>query len=106
VSGDVPQKLTRTPFATSRATPASGGRGPGLKSRSGLPRRQRNQSESGGWWLALAHLITGVPLCLTIIGIPLGVADFKMAGAALAPFGKQIVGKNELQQAQPPAISV
>ena len=45
----------------------------------------------GGFWLALAHLLTGVLLCLTIIGIPLGIADFKLAGLALAPFGKQIV---------------
>jgi uncharacterized membrane protein YccF (DUF307 family) len=44
-----------------------------------------------GWWLALAHLITGCLLCLTIIGIPLGVADFKMAGAALVPFGRKVV---------------
>lgn len=51
-----------------------------------------------GWWLALSHLITGCLLCLTIIGIPLGVADFKMAGAALAPFGKEIVPKGELRQ--------
>jgi uncharacterized membrane protein YccF (DUF307 family) len=45
----------------------------------------------GGFWLALAHLLTGVLLCLTIVGIPLGIASFKMAGLALAPFGKQIV---------------
>ena len=44
-----------------------------------------------GWWLALGHVITGVALCLTIIGIPLGIADFKMAGAALVPFGREIV---------------
>ena len=49
-----------------------------------------------GWWLALGHLLTGIALCLTIIGIPLGVADIKMAGAALVPFGRQIVGANEL----------
>jgi uncharacterized membrane protein YccF (DUF307 family) len=49
-----------------------------------------------GWWLALAHLATGVALCLTIIGIPLGVADFKMAGAALVPFGRQVVNAREL----------
>ncbi len=45
----------------------------------------------GGIWLALAHLLAGVLLCLTVIGIPLGVASIKMAGLALAPFGKQIV---------------
>jgi uncharacterized membrane protein YccF (DUF307 family) len=59
-----------------------------------------------GWWLALAHLITGVLLCLTIIGIPLGVADFKMAGAALVPFGREIVSTAQLGQLPPGAITV
>ena len=49
-----------------------------------------------GWWLALGHLLTGIALCVTIIGIPLGIADIKMAGAALVPFGRQIVPANEL----------
>jgi uncharacterized membrane protein YccF (DUF307 family) len=49
-----------------------------------------------GWWLALGHIATGVALCLTIIGIPLGVADFKMAGAALVPFGRTVVDAREL----------
>lgn len=49
-----------------------------------------------GWWLALGHLLTGVALCLTIIGIPLGIADIKMAGAALVPFGRQVVSAREL----------
>lgn len=44
-----------------------------------------------GWWLALGHLATGILLCLTFVGIPLGVANFKLAGAALVPFGKEIV---------------
>ena len=44
-----------------------------------------------GWWLALGHIVTGIALCLTLIGIPLGIASFKMAGAALVPFGKEIV---------------
>jgi uncharacterized membrane protein YccF (DUF307 family) len=57
-----------------------------------------------GWWLALAHLVTGILLCLTIIGIPLGVADFKMAGAALVPFGKEIVRTTDL--AEPPAGAI
>jgi uncharacterized membrane protein YccF (DUF307 family) len=50
-----------------------------------------------GWWLFLGHLITGVLLCITIIGIPLGIGDFKMAGAALVPFGRQIVRVDDLQ---------
>jgi uncharacterized membrane protein YccF (DUF307 family) len=49
-----------------------------------------------GWWLALSHLILGCLLCITIIGIPLGIGSFKMAGAALAPFGKEIVKKSDL----------
>jgi len=45
----------------------------------------------GGWWLALGHLLTGCLLCLTIIGIPFGIAGFKMAGLALTPLGHRIV---------------
>jgi uncharacterized membrane protein YccF (DUF307 family) len=59
-----------------------------------------------GWWLALAHLFTGIVLCITILGIPLGVASFKMAGAALVPFGKQIVRTRDLQVAPQGAISM
>jgi uncharacterized membrane protein YccF (DUF307 family) len=49
-----------------------------------------------GLWLAIGHLVTGVLLCITIIGIPLGIADFKMAGAALVPFGRTVVRAQEL----------
>ena len=44
-----------------------------------------------GWWLALLHLVTGVLLCLTIIGIPLGLANFKLIPVSLLPFGREIV---------------
>jgi uncharacterized membrane protein YccF (DUF307 family) len=44
-----------------------------------------------GWWLALGHLIAGVALCLTIIGIPLGLASFKIIPITLLPLGVQIV---------------
>ena len=44
-----------------------------------------------GWWLALAHIASGIALCITIIGIPLGVADFKMVPISLMPLGKDIV---------------
>jgi uncharacterized membrane protein YccF (DUF307 family) len=54
-----------------------------------------------GWWLALAHLFAGIALCITIIGIPLGVASFKMAGAALVPFGKEIVSLSDLSRRPP-----
>jgi hypothetical protein len=45
----------------------------------------------GGIWLALGHLVTGLLLCVTVVGVPLGIASFKMAGLELAPFGKEIV---------------
>jgi uncharacterized membrane protein YccF (DUF307 family) len=44
-----------------------------------------------GWWLALGHVITGVLMCLTIIGIPLGLANFKLIPISLTPFGRDIV---------------
>ena len=44
-----------------------------------------------GFWLAIGQVITGAFLCITIIGIPFGIASFKMAGLALAPLGKEIV---------------
>ena len=44
-----------------------------------------------GWWLAIGHLISGIALCITIIGIPLGVANFKMIPIALLPLGREIV---------------
>lgn len=44
-----------------------------------------------GWWLALGHVITGVLLCLTIIGIPFGLANFKLIPLSLMPLGKEIV---------------
>lgn len=51
-----------------------------------------------GWWLAAAHIIVGILLCLTLIGIPMGVASFKMAGLALWPFGRTIVDRSTLDQ--------
>lgn len=59
-----------------------------------------------GWWLALEHLAVGILLCLTIIGIPLGVACFKMAGAALVPFGKEVVTLADLSTVPADAVVV
>lgn len=44
-----------------------------------------------GWWLAIGHIVTGIALCLTIIGIPLGIASFKLVPISLMPLGKDIV---------------
>ena len=43
-----------------------------------------------GWELALGHLIAGVTLCLTIIGIPLGLANFKIIPISIMPLGVRI----------------
>jgi uncharacterized membrane protein YccF (DUF307 family) len=48
-----------------------------------------------GLWLAIAHLVTGVALMITIIGIPLALANFKLIPVSLAPLGKQIVKLND-----------
>ena len=55
-----------------------------------------------GWWLALGHLVTGVLLCVTIIGIPLGLANFKLIPVSLLPFGREIVS---IEQARAMGLS-
>lgn len=45
----------------------------------------------GGAWLGLMHAFAGLAYCLTVIGIPFGIAHFKLGGLALAPIGKTIV---------------
>lgn len=44
-----------------------------------------------GWWVAIGHLLAAVVNALTIIGIPFAVAHVKLAGAALTPFGHEVV---------------
>ena len=44
-----------------------------------------------GIWLTIGHLFLGVAYCLTIIGIPFGLAHFKLAGVSFAPLGKKVV---------------
>jgi uncharacterized membrane protein YccF (DUF307 family) len=46
-----------------------------------------------GIWIAIGHIISGIALCFTIIGIPFGIANFKMVPVALMPLGKVIVDK-------------
>src|ERR1700743_635189 len=49
-----------------------------------------------GWELALGHLTAGILLCITIIGIPLGLANFKLIPISLIPLGVKIVPSDEL----------
>jgi uncharacterized membrane protein YccF (DUF307 family) len=48
-----------------------------------------------GWWLALGHLITSIPLFLSIIGIPFGWANLKLIPISLMPLGREIVSTEE-----------
>lgn len=44
-----------------------------------------------GWWLALGHILTGIAQLITIIGIPVGLANFKLVPVSLFPPGHEIV---------------
>lgn len=50
-----------------------------------------------GWYLALAHLLNGLAWCVTIIGIPFGVAHFRLMRQAFAPIGMAVVPKGVAQ---------
>jgi len=53
-----------------------------------------------GLWLAILHAVAGVACCITIIGIPFGLAHFKLAGVSFAPLGKRIVSTDLAQAAR------
>ncbi|KQN56795.1 YccF domain-containing protein [Erwinia sp. Leaf53] len=44
-----------------------------------------------GWWLCLMHIMAGIAQCITIIGIPVGIANLKIAAIALWPVGRRVV---------------
>ena len=44
-----------------------------------------------GIWLAIGHVVTAIPLFVSIIGIPLGIANLKLIPISLLPLGKEIV---------------
>ena len=52
-----------------------------------------------GWWLALGHIVTGIAQAITIIGIPLALANWKMVPISLFPLGKQIVPSDRMMAA-------
>ena len=59
-----------------------------------------------GWWLALVHLATAVVQAITIVGIPLAVANLKMVPISLVPYGKRIVRTAELPPGERPLHSL
>ncbi|THA99005.1 YccF domain-containing protein [Streptomyces sp. LRa12] len=48
-----------------------------------------------GWWLALGHLLTSIPLFISIIGIPFGWANLKLIPISLMPLGREVVPTDE-----------
>lgn len=48
-----------------------------------------------GLWLAIGHLLSGIALCITVIGIPLGLANFKLIPVSLVPLGADIVDADD-----------
>ena len=52
-----------------------------------------------GIWLAIGHAVTGALLCITIIGVPLGLANFKLIPISLFPLGKDIVPADSVNAA-------
>ena len=44
-----------------------------------------------GIWLAIGHLVTAIAMAVTIIGIPLALANLKLIPVSLVPLGKEIV---------------
>ena len=59
-----------------------------------------------GWWLALGHITTAVAQAITVIGIPLAIANLKMIPISLVPFGKEIVRTEALPPGQRPLHSL
>jgi uncharacterized membrane protein YccF (DUF307 family) len=49
-----------------------------------------------GWWLALGHIATAIVQFVTIIGIPLGIANIKMVPVSLTPLGHRIVDADDV----------
>ncbi|MCL2140717.1 MAG: YccF domain-containing protein [Dehalococcoidia bacterium] len=49
----------------------------------------------GGVFMAIGWFVAGCFWCITIIGIPVGVQSFKMAGLSLFPFGKTVTYSNK-----------
>jgi uncharacterized membrane protein YccF (DUF307 family) len=58
-----------------------------------------------GWWLALGHIVTAFFQALTIIGLPLALANIKMVGMSLTPFGREVVSNDELQHVPPGSLA-
>jgi uncharacterized membrane protein YccF (DUF307 family) len=54
-----------------------------------------------GIWLAIGHLVSAAAMALTIVGIPLALANLKLIPVSLAPLGKEIVSVGPQPEAVP-----
>ena len=59
-----------------------------------------------GWWLVIMHVTTAIAQAITIIGIPLAIANLKMVPISLVPYGKQIVRTESLPPGERPVHSL
>jgi len=59
-----------------------------------------------GLWLALGHIFFGLLLCITVIGIPFGLQNFKLAQLALWPFGTTVVPLSQVPYGVQPVVVV
>ena len=59
-----------------------------------------------GVWLAISHVTTAIAQAVTIVGIPLAVANLKMIPVTCFPFGKQIVDSDSIPAGQRPLHSI
>lgn len=50
-----------------------------------------------GWWLALGHILSAIAQFITIIGIPLGIANLKLVPVSLFPLGHEIVASDDIR---------
>jgi uncharacterized membrane protein YccF (DUF307 family) len=48
-----------------------------------------------GWWLALGHVLTAIPLAISIVGIPFAWANLKLIPVSLTPLGRRIVDSED-----------
>ena len=60
----------------------------------------------GGLWLAIGHLTTAAAQAITIVGIPLAIANIKMIPVTCFPFGKQIVDSDSIPAGTRPIFTI
>ena len=58
-----------------------------------------------GWWLALGHIVLAVAQFVSVIGIPLGIANLKLVPVSVLPLGREIVpaGSSTVRSTSPHA---